>query len=190
MGFPILVKAVMGGGGKGMKLAAAAGELLVRSVSAGEGRMHLRFTQRVTKVRCCSTLAVSTEPHGYREEGSQACSWLHPAAHICPQAFKRSLHIAAWRACCIVRFVCRRPYSQQRERRLHPLAMTACCWSASSSGRATLRSKSLPTRTTMQSTCLSGTAACSDVIKRYIPLLTVLPQAPTPHMHTIFTNCA
>ena len=30
MGFPILVKAVMGGGGKGMKLATAAGELLVR----------------------------------------------------------------------------------------------------------------------------------------------------------------
>ena len=33
MGFPILVKAVMGGGGKGMKLAMAAGELRVRAFS-------------------------------------------------------------------------------------------------------------------------------------------------------------
>ena len=31
MGFPILVKAVMGGGGKGMKLAMKASELRVRS---------------------------------------------------------------------------------------------------------------------------------------------------------------
>ena len=29
MGYPILVKAVMGGGGKGMKLAMSAGELMV-----------------------------------------------------------------------------------------------------------------------------------------------------------------
>ena len=34
MGFPILVKAVMGGGGKGMKLAMAAGELRVRLLGA------------------------------------------------------------------------------------------------------------------------------------------------------------
>ncbi len=31
MGYPIMVKAVMGGGGKGMKLAMSAGELTVRT---------------------------------------------------------------------------------------------------------------------------------------------------------------
>lgn len=41
MGYPILVKAVMGGGGKGMKLAMSAGELMVRIYAIkGDTKAH------------------------------------------------------------------------------------------------------------------------------------------------------
>ena len=46
VGFPLLVKAVMGGGGKGMKLARGEAEFMV-SASAGEsGGAHARHTRQ------------------------------------------------------------------------------------------------------------------------------------------------
>ncbi len=46
MGFPILVKAVMGGGGKGMKLAMAAGELRVCLLGDRHCRMTIEFVSK------------------------------------------------------------------------------------------------------------------------------------------------
>ena len=59
-------------------------------------------------------------------------------------------------------------YRQPSARQLHLLVMSASCWSASFSVRATLKCRFLPTSWATLCTCLKETAVCRGGIKRYV----------------------